>query len=379
MRIPIAYALGWPERIAHRRARLDLLRAGRAGLRAARSGPLPGAAAGPRCLAAGGAAPYSSECRQRGGGGGISGGRIGFLDIAVRGTRAGSGWRTFRVDDLDSVLAYDAEARRVAARCLARHAGLTPGQMKDLSAPCSRSMDAISDPVPGRAARSSCSCTSSGTTGSRAAMACGSRCSRSASAPSCSAGPTGTAPAGRSAPMPLGGYVKMLGDADAASAHGATRPMRGIPKFPEQERGQRMAIVAAGPIGQFPVRDRRADDPVRAVGQPFTPAGSRLGPARQPGGGRRAAAGRPDHRGRRPADRQLRGAADRRASTARARPLRSSIERERRDRSTHGDADRSGRYRPLRNPAAGLADRRQPAGRGVSPQQSVPGAVRGDC
>ena len=73
MRMPIACALGWPARLGHQRA------AARPG---ARSGgwtsrrpttTLPGAAAGPARLAAGGHGTYHIERRQRGGGGGVPG------------------------------------------------------------------------------------------------------------------------------------------------------------------------------------------------------------------------------------------------------------------------------------------------------------------
>ena len=82
MRIPIAYALGWPGAARHPRTRARSLRPLGPGVRAARSRALPGPAAGPARLAAGWGGTYSIECRQRGGGGGVPGGRIGFLDIA---------------------------------------------------------------------------------------------------------------------------------------------------------------------------------------------------------------------------------------------------------------------------------------------------------
>lgn len=54
--------------------------------------------------------------------------------------------------------------------------------------------------------------------------------------------------------LPLGGYVKMFGDADAASATGDGRPMTEAEKavaFQHKRVGQRAAIVAAGPLANF--------------------------------------------------------------------------------------------------------------------------------
>ncbi|MGE4280624.1 MAG: RIP metalloprotease RseP [Magnetospirillum sp.] len=54
--------------------------------------------------------------------------------------------------------------------------------------------------------------------------------------------------------LPLGGYVKMFGDADAASATGETRDMTDEEKavsFRHKRVGQRAAIVFAGPAANF--------------------------------------------------------------------------------------------------------------------------------
>ena len=60
----------------------------------------------------------------------------------------------------------------------------------------------------------------------------------------------------RFALIPLGGYVKFSGDADAASAPDAAGVARMSPQeqarsFPAQSIGERAAIVAAGPIANF--------------------------------------------------------------------------------------------------------------------------------
>lgn len=54
--------------------------------------------------------------------------------------------------------------------------------------------------------------------------------------------------------LPLGGYVKMFGDADAASAAGTDQPMSEAERaqsFRHKRVGQRAAVVAAGPIANF--------------------------------------------------------------------------------------------------------------------------------
>ncbi|MDE0810731.1 MAG: site-2 protease family protein, partial [Alphaproteobacteria bacterium] len=55
--------------------------------------------------------------------------------------------------------------------------------------------------------------------------------------------------------VPLGGYVKMFGDADASSARGADVDIMGADdravSFHHKRLGQRSAIVAAGPAANF--------------------------------------------------------------------------------------------------------------------------------
>ena len=92
----------------------------RPGLRAARPRALPGAAAGPPRLAGGGAA-HCAERRQRGGGGGFLARRIGFLDIARSSRQVLERLRRPQpVMISTAVVAYDAEARRVAAEIAGR-------------------------------------------------------------------------------------------------------------------------------------------------------------------------------------------------------------------------------------------------------------------
>src|SRR5687767_10263759 len=75
--------------------------------------------------------------------------------------------------------------------------------------------------------------------------------------------------------IPLGGYVKMFGDADAAST-----PSGEVHRMSEQERavsfyhkrvGQRAAVVAAGPIANFLFAIVALASLFIFYGQPFTP------------------------------------------------------------------------------------------------------------
>src|SRR4051794_23251623 len=76
--------------------------------------------------------------------------------------------------------------------------------------------------------------------------------------------------------IPLGGYVKMFGDADAASTpSGAVRTMTPEERevsFYHKRLGQRAAIVAAGPIANFLFAIIGLTLLFSLYGQPFTPA-----------------------------------------------------------------------------------------------------------
>ncbi len=76
--------------------------------------------------------------------------------------------------------------------------------------------------------------------------------------------------------IPLGGYVKMFGDADAASTpSGADRSMTPAERevsFFHKRLGQRAAIVAAGPIANFLFAIIGLTLLFSIYGQPFTPA-----------------------------------------------------------------------------------------------------------
>jgi regulator of sigma E protease len=76
--------------------------------------------------------------------------------------------------------------------------------------------------------------------------------------------------------IPLGGYVKMFGDANAASmpADGkdTMTPEERAVAFPHKRLGQRAAIVSAGPIANFLFAIVMLAGLFSIIGQPFTPA-----------------------------------------------------------------------------------------------------------
>jgi regulator of sigma E protease len=72
--------------------------------------------------------------------------------------------------------------------------------------------------------------------------------------------------------LPLGGYVKMLGDADVASATAADEPVPNPENtFRAKNVWQRIAIVAAGPLANFVFAIVVLAALFVAVGQPYTP------------------------------------------------------------------------------------------------------------
>lgn len=75
--------------------------------------------------------------------------------------------------------------------------------------------------------------------------------------------------------VPLGGYVKFFGDADAASAPGAELPAMSLEEravsFHHKRLLQRVAIVAAGPAANFLFAIVIFAGLFMMVGQPFTP------------------------------------------------------------------------------------------------------------
>jgi regulator of sigma E protease len=76
--------------------------------------------------------------------------------------------------------------------------------------------------------------------------------------------------------VPLGGYVKMYGDADASSLPSGSLDAMTVEdrefSFHHKRLGQRVAIVAAGPVANFVFAIVLLAGLFSTVGQPFTPA-----------------------------------------------------------------------------------------------------------
>jgi 1-deoxy-D-xylulose-5-phosphate reductoisomerase len=120
MRVPISYALAWPERIETPAARLDLTSVGQLTFEAPDFDRFPALALARRALQSGGAAPTILNAANEVAVDGFLGGRVGFLDIArvVEGTLSALvGPVPASIED---VRAIDAEARiRAGARLAA--------------------------------------------------------------------------------------------------------------------------------------------------------------------------------------------------------------------------------------------------------------------
>jgi regulator of sigma E protease len=71
--------------------------------------------------------------------------------------------------------------------------------------------------------------------------------------------------------IPLGGYVKMLGDADASSTSIDPRTSRDPESFPAKTVWQRMAVVVAGPAANFIFAIAMLAILFTVAGRPFTP------------------------------------------------------------------------------------------------------------
>ena len=114
--------------------------------------------------------------------------------------------------------------------------------------------------------------------------------------------------------VPLGGYVKMFGDADPASQPSAENLERmsdaeKAVSFHHKRLMQRVAVVVGRAGGQFSLRRGRAEPAVRDSRRAVHAARDRPDPARQRRRGGRAQSRRHHRRHRRPCHRPLRGSA----------------------------------------------------------------------
>jgi 1-deoxy-D-xylulose-5-phosphate reductoisomerase len=114
MRVPIAHALAWPDRMETPMAPLDLVAIGRLDFEAADPERFPGLALARQALEAGGARPAILNAANEVAVGAFLAGRIGFLEIAAIVADTLERYDPGAPDSLDAVLNVDAGARRIA-------------------------------------------------------------------------------------------------------------------------------------------------------------------------------------------------------------------------------------------------------------------------
>lgn len=118
MRTPIAYALGWPERMPAPAARLDFAKLGQLTFEAPDFERFPALRLAREALQMGGSAPTILNAANEVAVQGFLEQRTGFLDIARIVERTLEKAPNSRIDTIDDVRAVDAEARRIAAETL---------------------------------------------------------------------------------------------------------------------------------------------------------------------------------------------------------------------------------------------------------------------
>lgn len=118
MKIPIASALAWPQRIATQCLPLDLATIGQLTFEPLDNDRFPGPAICRAAIAAGGGAPAILNAANEIAVAAFLGGRIGFLDIAAIVSDVLAGYTPPAPQSLQDVLAIDREARAIAAAAI---------------------------------------------------------------------------------------------------------------------------------------------------------------------------------------------------------------------------------------------------------------------
>jgi 1-deoxy-D-xylulose-5-phosphate reductoisomerase len=121
MRVPIAYTLAWPERMATPCERLDLVRFGTLRFEAPDVARFPALALARQSLEAGGAAPAVLNAANEVAVAAFLAGGIGFLDIASIAAETLQCYGPEAPGSIEDVLAIDAEARRRADEAKRRY------------------------------------------------------------------------------------------------------------------------------------------------------------------------------------------------------------------------------------------------------------------
>ena len=120
MRIPIAHALAWPDRMQTPCARLDLAKIAKLDFEAPDEERFPALALARAALAAGGARPAILNAANETAVAAFLGGQIGFLDIAAIVAEVLAQYEPDAPVNLSDVVAIDAEARHKAASVMRR-------------------------------------------------------------------------------------------------------------------------------------------------------------------------------------------------------------------------------------------------------------------
>lgn len=122
MRVPIAHALAWPQRMSTHVERLDLLAAGRLDFEATDEGRFPALRLARGALDAGGAAPAILNAANEVAVAAFLGGSIHFPDIAATVERTLQAMDEPAPNSIEEVIALDEKARSVAARIVEERA-----------------------------------------------------------------------------------------------------------------------------------------------------------------------------------------------------------------------------------------------------------------
>ena len=272
MRIPIAYTLGWPERISAPTPRLDLAAIGRLTFERPDHERFPALGLAGQALRQAGSAPTVLNAANEIAVEAFLAGRIGFLEVAAVVDAVLQACDCPAADSLDDVLEVDAEARRRAGELVAgkRVAALRRGNEVANMAwlgfigtyliPFLLILSVVvfvhelGHYLVARrnGVRVDVFSIGFGTELFGFNDRAGTRWKFSV--------------------LPLGGYVKMHGDADPTSS---TIDLNALPdpdSFPAKSVWQRMAIVAAGPLANFVFAIVALGLLFATVGRPVTPA-----------------------------------------------------------------------------------------------------------
>ncbi len=120
MRTPIAYTLGWPERMPAPAERLDLAALGQLSFEPPDLERFPALRLARQALQSGGTAPTILNAANEVAVAGFLGGEVGFLEIAGIVEETLATMPLDKLASLDAVFAVDSEARRVAEELIAR-------------------------------------------------------------------------------------------------------------------------------------------------------------------------------------------------------------------------------------------------------------------